>query len=151
MSAVTLGHWRHLAERLDAVSERFYRYVFADAVLGPLFADQGPQHPARLAAYLRHEFFGDAAYPRRRGDLQFMINQHRGRNFTDAQRGRWVALMLRSLREEGCERELLDNLRRYFQVTAGLAQKESRDPVRADIPEAPGDFPSTAPGEGPQG
>ena len=79
----------------------FYeKYVPADPLLAPLFADMAADHPERVAAWLAETFGGPTTYTEQYGGYDWMVSQHMGKALTEAQRARWVQL-LSQLRRRG--------------------------------------------------
>jgi truncated hemoglobin YjbI len=80
----------------------FYeKYVPADPLLAPLFADMAPDHPERVAAWLAETFGGPKTYTEQYGGYDWMVSQHLGKALTEEQRSRWVQLMCRCADEAG--------------------------------------------------
>jgi truncated hemoglobin YjbI/CDGSH-type Zn-finger protein/uncharacterized Fe-S cluster protein YjdI len=80
----------------------FYaKYVPADPLLSPLFADMSADHPERVAAWLGEVFGGPEAYSGTYGGYARMISQHLGKHLSDEQRARWVSLLGRSANDAG--------------------------------------------------
>ncbi|HEX3781106.1 MAG TPA: CDGSH iron-sulfur domain-containing protein [Pseudonocardiaceae bacterium] len=80
----------------------FYaKYVPADPLLSPLFADMSPDHPERVAAWLGEVFGGPEAYSGTYGGYARMISQHLGKHLSDEQRARWVSLLGQSANDAG--------------------------------------------------
>jgi truncated hemoglobin YjbI/CDGSH-type Zn-finger protein len=98
----TLFEWAGGLPALLAMTRIFYgKYVPADELLAPLFADMSPDHPERVAAWLSEVFGGPAFYSSTYGGYPRMISQHIGKRLTEAQRARWVTLLARSAAEAG--------------------------------------------------
>jgi CDGSH-type Zn-finger protein len=98
----TLFEWAGGLPALLAMTRIFYgKYVPADELLAPLFADMSPDHPERVAAWLAEVFGGPAFYSSTYGGYPRMISQHVGKRLTEAARARWVALLARSAAEAG--------------------------------------------------
>ncbi|MBE7367991.1 group II truncated hemoglobin [Ramlibacter pallidus] len=90
----TLYEWLGGDAALNRLTTRFYEHVKADALLGPVFAHMDGEHPAHVAAFLGEVFGGPAAYSKRHGGHPHMIRQHLNRHLSQAQRRRWVGLLL---------------------------------------------------------
>jgi hemoglobin len=86
--------WMGGAPAIARLFERFYAKVPADPVLGPLFAAMNPEHASRVAAFVGEVLGGPPAYSAARGGHPTMIRAHLGRGLTEAQRKRWVDLLL---------------------------------------------------------
>jgi hemoglobin len=78
-------------ERLSAV---FYKRVAQDELLGPLFARMDPAHPRIVAHFIAEVLGGPPLYSQERGGHHAMIKKHLDRHLTEAQRSRWMSLLL---------------------------------------------------------
>ena len=90
----TLYDWVGGLDALNRLTTRFYEHVKADALLGPVFKHMGDTHPAHVAAFLGEVLGGPAVYSEQYGGHPHMIRQHLHRHLTQAQRQRWVGLLL---------------------------------------------------------
>lgn len=90
----TLFEWAGGTEALTRLTEAFYRRVVEDEPLRPLFAHMDPAHPRYVALWLGEVFGGPAAYTAERGGYPHMLRQHLGKAITEAQRRRWVNLLM---------------------------------------------------------
>lgn len=98
----TLFEWAGGFPALTRMTRLFYeKYVPEDSLLIPLFAEMSPDHPERIAAWLGETFGGPKAYIDRYGGYDRMLSQHVGKALAEAQRARWVQLMIRSANEAG--------------------------------------------------
>jgi truncated hemoglobin YjbI len=98
----TLFEWAGGAPALLRMTTIFYgKYVPADPLLGPLFADMAPDHPERVAAWLGEVFGGPPSYSARFGGYDRMVSQHVGKALREEQRARWVQLLCRSADDAG--------------------------------------------------
>lgn len=93
-SVPTLYDWLGGAEALDRLTESFYTQVLKDDLLYPLFKDMDKRHPHFVALWLGEVFGGPTTYSDTRGDYRHMVAQHLGKHITEAQRRRWVSLMM---------------------------------------------------------
>lgn len=85
-------------ERLTGI---FYEKVKADALLGPVFAHMDAHHPQYVARFLAEVCGGPPRYTLERGGHGHMIQQHKNRGLTEAQRRRWIELIVDSADEAG--------------------------------------------------
>ncbi len=93
----TLFEWAGGYPALLRTTRMLYgRHVPQDTLLGPLFADMGPDHPERVAAWLGEVFGGPPAFTDFYGGDPGMVSGHGGSDLTEAHRSRWVTLMCRS-------------------------------------------------------
>jgi hemoglobin len=90
----TLYEWLGGSEALNRLTSRFYEHVAQDALLAPVFAHMGADHPAHVAAFLGEVLGGPAAYAAEHGGHPHMIRQHLERHLTQAMRRQWVQLLL---------------------------------------------------------
>jgi CDGSH-type Zn-finger protein len=98
----TLFEWAGGYPALLDLTRIFYgRYVPADPLIGPLFADMSPDHPERVAAWLSEVFGGPKFYSERYGGYSRMISQHVGKRIRPEQRARWASLMAQSADDAG--------------------------------------------------
>jgi hemoglobin len=97
----TLAHWLGGPEKLAALTRRFYEKVPQDPVLAPVFAGMDPKHAAHVADFIAEVFGGPKAYTGHGGSHAQMIGRHMGRLLTEAQRKRWIDLMLETVDEIG--------------------------------------------------
>ena len=90
----TLYDWLGGAKALSALTTEFYARVPADPVLRPVFAHMSAEHPAHVAQFLGEVFGGPKAYSEQHGGHAAMIRHHLGKHLTQAQRKRWIELLL---------------------------------------------------------
>lgn len=90
----SLFTWIGGAPALDQLFAVFYARVLEDPTLAPVFAAMSPDHVTHVAAFVAEVFGGPAAYSAHHGGHHAMLVHHIGRQLTDAQRKRWVALLL---------------------------------------------------------
>lgn len=97
----TLCDWAGGPAAIAALTARFYERVDSDPLLGPLFANKAPDHAAHVAAFITEVFGGGRPYSESGGSHAGMIGHHLGRHLSEAQRRRWLALMLEVADEIG--------------------------------------------------
>ncbi len=98
----TLFEWAGGLPALTRLTRVFYgKYIPADTLVGPLFANMSPDHPERVAAWLGEVFGGPKSYSSKYGGYSHMISQHVGKNLSEAQRARWVSLICQSANDAG--------------------------------------------------
>jgi hemoglobin len=90
----SLYQWVGGIDALNRLTTRFYERVRDDAILAPIFAHMGDEHPRHVAAFLAEVLGGPADYSTRHGGHPHMIRQHLDRHLAQAQRRAWVALLL---------------------------------------------------------
>jgi hemoglobin len=94
MPVPSLYQWIGGVDALKALTEEFYRRVREDELLAPVFARMGADHPGHVAAFIAEVFGGPRTYSERHGGHAGMIAHHLGQRLTEAQRRRWIALLL---------------------------------------------------------
>jgi len=100
--APTVFEWCGGLPALTRMTRLFYeKYVPQDPLLAPLFATMSADHPERVAKWLGEVFCGPKAYSQEYGGYERMISQHVGKGLTEAQRARWVSLLLQASHEAG--------------------------------------------------
>jgi hemoglobin len=90
----TLFEWIGGTPALERLMETFYARVPADAILGPLFAGMSPGHVKHVTAFVAEVFGGPKTYSTDLGGHANMIRHHVGRALAEAQRKRWMTLLL---------------------------------------------------------
>lgn len=83
---------------IHALEERFYAKVLTDPLLQPLFGDGQPRHVEHLTWFTAESFGGPDRFTRELG-FRHLIDVHRHRHITEAQRRRFVELYLQALDE----------------------------------------------------
>jgi hemoglobin len=89
------------AEVLNALMVKFYERVSTDELLRPLFGEMPADHPRHVADFVGEVTGGPEAYTLTRGGHVTMLAHHFGRNISEAQRRRWVNLLLDTADEVG--------------------------------------------------
>jgi hemoglobin len=93
-SVPTLYEWIGGTAALVRLTERFYERVRDDAVLAPIFAQMGADHPKHVAAFIAEVLGGPSEYSASRGGHPHMVQRHFNHHLTQEQRRAWVALLL---------------------------------------------------------
>jgi len=83
----------------EALTNRFYAKVKSDAMLAPVFASFTTEHARNVATWLAEVFGGPPRYSREHGGHRAVLEKHGGLRLTEAQKDRWVQLMLETARE----------------------------------------------------
>ncbi len=138
----TLFEWAGGLPALLRMTRLFYqKYVPADPLLAPLFAQMSPDHPERVAAWLGEVFGGPKAYSQTYGGYAQMISHHVGKCLTEAQRARWVALLSQSAAEAGlpADPEFQAAFTGYLEWGSRLAvensQTQAQPPANMPMPQ----------------
>ncbi len=139
--APTIFEWAGGLPALTRMTRLFYeKFVPADDLLAPLFAEMSADHPQRVAAWLGEVFGGPPAYSEEYGGYPRMLSQHVGKCLTEEMRARWVSLLLQSAREAGLpnDAEFRSAFGAYIEWGSRLAvensQTESRPPLHMPMP-----------------
>jgi truncated hemoglobin YjbI len=107
----------------------FYeKFVPADDLLAPLFANMSADHPQRVAKWLGEVFGGPKRYSSEYGGYPRMLSQHLGKCLTEEMRARWVTLLLQSARESGLpnDPEFRSAFQAYIEWGSRLAVENSQ-------------------------
>lgn len=129
MSGVpTLYEWLGGMPALEKLTATFYARVPEDPLLAPVFARMSPEHPRHVAVFLAEVFGGPREYSERHGGHANMIRHHLSRGLDQAQRRRWVELLLASADEIGvpADPEFRSALVAYLEWGTRLAVQNSQ-------------------------
>src|SRR5438445_9269524 len=96
------------AAGMQKLAEAFYRRVFADPLLLPLFREPDEDHAGRMALWLGEFFGGPHKHTERRGGFPTLVDAHHRLNITDTQRQHWIEHMLAACREVGLPDEVME-------------------------------------------
>ena len=126
----SLYEWLGEAEVLRKLTVRFYERVLADDLLRSLFADMPSDHPRHVADFIGEVMGGPGDYTSTRGGHHTMLSHHFGRNISEAQRQRWVHLLLETADEIGMpsDPEFRSALVAYIEWGSRLAVINSKLP-----------------------
>jgi CDGSH-type Zn-finger protein/truncated hemoglobin YjbI/ferredoxin len=127
--AQTMFEWAGGLPALTRMTRLFYeKFVPADDLLAPLFANMSPDHPQRVAKWLGEVFGGPKCYSQEFGGYPRMLSQHLGKSLTDTMRARWVSLLLQSAREAGLpnDAEFRSAFQAYIEWGSRLAVENSQ-------------------------
>lgn len=97
----TLYAWIGGMPAIARLLETFYDRIHQDEVLAPVFERMSPEHAKHVAAFIGEVFGGPPTYSADRGGHGHMIRKHANRALTEAQRQRWVQVLLRCADEIG--------------------------------------------------
>jgi CDGSH-type Zn-finger protein/truncated hemoglobin YjbI len=129
----TMFEWAGGLPALTRMTRLFYeKFVPADDLLAPLFANMSPDHPQRVAKWLGEVFGGSKCYSQEYGGYPRMLSQHLGKSLTEPMRARWVALLLQSAREAGLpnDAEFRSAFQAYIEWGSRLAVENSQPEVK---------------------
>jgi hemoglobin len=135
----SLYEWMGGQPVLEKLIETFYRNVARDSLIAPLFAKMGPEHPKHVAAFIGEVFGGPADYSQGRGGHAGMITQHLGKHLSEAQRHRWMELLLQTADEVGlpADPEFRSAFVGYIEWGTRLAVINSQPGVAAPPADSP--------------
>ena len=134
----TLFEWLGGNEALIRLTTRFYQHVKGDAVLAPVFAHMGADHPGHVAAFLGEVLGGPASYSEQHGGHAHMVQQHLNRHLSQEQRRRWVSLLLETADELSMpdDPEFRSALVGYLEWGSRLAVINSQPGATVDVDAA---------------
>ncbi|MFF0153828.1 group II truncated hemoglobin [Micromonospora sp. NPDC005203] len=136
----SLYQWAGGVDAFGRLCAAFYRLVRSDDLLAPIFAHMDPAHAHHVAMWLAEVFGGPATYTAERGGYRHMLGQHLGLAISEAQRRRWVNLMMDAADEVGLpdDPEFRAAFTGYLEWGTRLAVRNSQpgaDPIRqAPVP-----------------
>jgi hemoglobin len=90
----TLFEWAGGMAAFERLTAELYARVPQDPLLGPVFAAMSAEHATHVARFIAEVFGGPAEYSERQGGHAHMIRRHLGRGLTEAQRRRWIELVI---------------------------------------------------------
>lgn len=98
----SLYEWIGGSDALNRLTSKFYaEKVLRDDLLRPLFEHMPADHPRYVADFIGEVLGGPRVYTETRGGHAHMLSQHFGKNITQAQRRRWLELLLETADEIG--------------------------------------------------
>jgi hemoglobin len=101
----------------DALVERFYEHVEADAPLRTLYPDDLAPGKRGLALFLGQYWGGPPAYSAEKGHPRLRM-RHAPFRIDEAARNRWLRAMLAALEEADAPGVALDAMREYFDMAS---------------------------------
>jgi len=102
MSSVpTLYEWMGGMPAIERLFDVFYSKLPSDPILTPLFEKLPPDHARHVSAFVAEVLGGPKTYSERLGGHPHMITRHLGRKLTEAQRARWMQVLLQCADEVG--------------------------------------------------
>jgi len=130
----SLYEWLGGLPALERLTRRFYERVKDDALLAPVFARMGADHPRHVALFLAEVLGGPAAYSQEHGGHPHMIRRHLDRHLSQPQRRQWVALLLDNAAQIGLpdDPEFRSALAGYLEWGSRLAVINSQDGASVD-------------------
>ena len=85
----------------EKLTDAFYIKVLQDPLLEPIFSKMSPDHAKHVAYFMAEILNGPKVYTKEYGPnaLHHVIGKHLGKHLTEAQRKRWVELLMESADE----------------------------------------------------
>ncbi len=96
----TLYDWAGGSAALEHLSQEFYKKVLQDELLRPLFERMPADHPHHVAQFLAEVLGGPSEYTAMGGHAR-MLSHHFAKHLSEAQRRRWLNLLLDTADEVG--------------------------------------------------
>ncbi len=114
------------AEGMLRIARIFYRYMFDDPLMLPLFGNPDEDHVGRMALWLGEFFGGPREHSNQRGGFYTMVAVHQPLTISDAQRDRWINYMMAACEEANMPKEVVDYFTPFIYSGALAAQRGSR-------------------------
>jgi hemoglobin len=136
----TLYEWAGHMPAFETLFGRFYDQGLQDEELGPLFRNMSPEHVKHVAHFVAEVFGGSKRYTTENGGSHAaMVGKHLGKMLTEAQRQRWMQLLLRTADEIGLKNdpEFRSALVGYLEWGTRLAVLNSQLTANPVPPDAP--------------
>ncbi len=111
---------------MKRIADIFYRYVFDDPLMLPLFENPDDDHAGRMALWLGEFFGGPMAHSEQRGGFYTMVTVHAPLSISDAQRDRWINYMMAACEEAGMPEAVINHFTPFIYSGALAAQRNSR-------------------------
>lgn len=98
----TLFEWAGDMSTFENLFEKFYDKVLKDDLLNPRFKDMSPDHVKHVAHFVAEVFGGHKLYTSSdNGSHAKMIAKHIGKMLTEAERQKWMHLLIQTADEVG--------------------------------------------------
>jgi len=107
---------------MHQLAEAFYRRVFGDPVMLPLFRDPNEDHVGRMALWLGEFFGGPPEHTRKRGGFATLFSVHHRLRISDEQREHWIMHMLAACEEVQLPIEVVNFFKPHIYFGARAAQ-----------------------------
>jgi hemoglobin len=114
------------AEGMQRIASIFYRYVFDDPLMTPLFERPDDDHVGRMALWLGEFFGGPSEHSKQRGGFYTVVAVHHPLTISDAQRDRWINYMMAACEEADMPEAVIDYFTPFIYSGALAAQRNSR-------------------------
>lgn len=113
------------AKGMHRLATTFYRYVFDDPLMLPLFDNPDEDHVGRMALWLGEFFGGPMEHTNQRGGFHAMVTAHELLRISDAQRDRWINYMMAACEEADMPEAVIDFFTPFIYSGARAAQRHS--------------------------
>lgn len=136
----SLYQWSGGTEKLEQLTDAFYKKVLADELIGPVFKNMSPEHSKHVAHFIGEVFGGPAQYTQQdKGSHAHMVGHHVGKKLTEPMRKKWIQLLLETADEIGLadDPEFRSAFVGYLEWGSRLAMLNSNtndNPVKEDEP-----------------
>lgn len=101
-SIPTLYDWAGGNDKLEKLTDVFYKKVLKDELLYPVFKNMSADHSKHVAHFIGEVFGGPNLYTEQdKGSHAIMISHHLQKMLDEPKRKRWMALLLESADEIG--------------------------------------------------
>jgi hemoglobin len=98
----TLYDWAGGKDKLETLTEVFYKKVLQDELLYPVFKNMSADHSKHVAHFIGEVFGGPTSYTTEdKGSHAIMISHHLQKMLDEPKRKRWMDLLLESADEIG--------------------------------------------------
>jgi hemoglobin len=114
------------ADAMYRVADIFYRYMFDDPLMLPLFHDLNDDHVGRMALWLGEFFGGPRDHTKQRGGFYTVVSVHEPLAISDAQRDRWINYMMAACEEAKLPQKVIDYFTPFIYSGARAAQRNGR-------------------------
>jgi hemoglobin len=96
----SLYEWAGGMAAFEKLTEQFYKKVLCDELLEPVFKHMSPAHVQHVAHFIAEVFGGPPVYSTTDGGSHSkMVQKHFSRGLSEAQRRRWVDLLVQTADE----------------------------------------------------
>lgn len=95
----SLYEWAGGMTAFETLFQKFYDKVLADDILLPVFKHMSAEHRLHVAHFVAEVLGGPKLYSESEGSHFKMIQKHLSKHLTNAQRKRWIDLLLQTADE----------------------------------------------------
>lgn len=133
----SLYEWAGGHDAIERLFVHFYDNVLKDELLYPLFKDMDPEHPQHVATWIGEVFGGPTDYTANHGGHPEMLRHHLMREISEAQRRRWIDLLVDAADDVGLpdDPEFRATLMGYIEWGTRLAKIFSQPDATPNLDE----------------